>query len=320
MKLVSIIVPIYKVEEYLDRCILSIVNQTYQNLEIILVDDGSPDNCPQMCDAWAEEDTRIKVIHKTNGGLSDARNAGLEIATGEYICFVDSDDIIRDDYVELHLKAIVDNNANLSACGVLLFTNLNEIETSKNDFSATPYTVEGALNTLINGCGFRAIACNKLYHRNLIINEKFEVGKYHEDEFFTYRILAKSVNPVLIDENLYYYFQRESSIVNSVSEKHLDALDAYIERLSFLKTHFPTLYRADIPSICKSCINLYLSINTFPLSTRDISKKRIKNSRSAIKISFKEFCSYSIKDMIYILGSSKTFIGMFCKIIAFKRK
>ena len=99
MDLISVIVPVYKVEKYLDKCVQSIVDQTYRNLEIILVDDGSPDNCPAMCDAWAEKDDRIRVIHKENGGLSDARNAGMAIATGEYIGFVDSDDWIFDDFV-----------------------------------------------------------------------------------------------------------------------------------------------------------------------------------------------------------------------------
>lgn len=104
--LISVIVPIYNVESYLNRCVESIVNQTYQNLEIILVDDGSPDNCPQICDDWARKDSRIKVIHKENGGLSDARNAGMNIATGEYISFIDSDDYVALDFCETMLLVI----------------------------------------------------------------------------------------------------------------------------------------------------------------------------------------------------------------------
>ena len=103
--LVSVIVPVYKVEKYLDKCIESIVGQTYKNLEIILVDDGSPDNCPAMCDSWAQKDSRIKVIHKPNGGVSSARNTALDAASGEYICFVDSDDVLELDTV----KYMVDN-------------------------------------------------------------------------------------------------------------------------------------------------------------------------------------------------------------------
>ena len=115
--LVSIIVPIYKVEPYLDRCVQSIVNQTYKNLEIILVDDGSPDNCPAMCDAWAEKDSRIRVIHKENGGVSSARNAGLDMATGDYITFVDADDSLDCGALE-SLYFLVDTyHAEVSACG-----------------------------------------------------------------------------------------------------------------------------------------------------------------------------------------------------------
>ena len=117
--LISVIIPIYNVEQYLDRCIDSVKKQTYTNLEIILVDDGSPDNCGKMCDEYAEDDKRIKVIHKENGGLSDARNAGIEIATGEYITFIDSDDYVSLDYVEYMYKLLKDAGAKLSICGVM---------------------------------------------------------------------------------------------------------------------------------------------------------------------------------------------------------
>ena len=117
--LISVIIPIYKVEEYLAECIASVVCQTYTNTEIILVDDGSPDNCPQMCDEWACKDSRIKVIHKANGGISDARNAGIDAATGEYIAFVDSDDYIKPDMLKKLHSAICKENADIAACGIL---------------------------------------------------------------------------------------------------------------------------------------------------------------------------------------------------------
>ena len=118
MELISIVVPVYKVEPYLDKCISSIVNQTYKNLEIILVDDGSPDNCPAMCDAWAEKDNRIRVIHKPNGGLSDARNAGMYVATGELMAFVDSDDWIAPDMYEQLYRRLTEDGSDIAACGV----------------------------------------------------------------------------------------------------------------------------------------------------------------------------------------------------------
>ena len=115
---ISVIVPVYKVEAYLDKCVRSIMDQTYRNLEIILVDDGSPDDCPAMCDAWAEKDSRIRVIHKENGGLSDARNAGMAVATGEYIGFIDSDDYIAPDMYRLLLERMTADGSDIAACGV----------------------------------------------------------------------------------------------------------------------------------------------------------------------------------------------------------
>ena len=114
--LITIVIPIYKVEKYLDKCIKSVINQTYKNLEIILVDDGSPDNCPKKCDEYEKKDTRIKVIHKENGGLSDARNAGIDIAKGKYITFIDSDDYVSEDYVEYMYNLLKQNNTKMSTC------------------------------------------------------------------------------------------------------------------------------------------------------------------------------------------------------------
>ena len=120
--LISVIVPVYKVEAYLDPCVESIVNQTYRNLEIILVDDGSPDRCPEMCDAWAAKDSRIKVVHKKNGGASDARNAGLDVFLGDYVTFIDADDLVASDMVEVLFKGCVDNGADVSMCALQNFS------------------------------------------------------------------------------------------------------------------------------------------------------------------------------------------------------
>ena len=131
---ISIIVPVYKVEKYLDKCVNSIVGQTYKNLEIILVDDGSPDNCPAMCDEWAQKDSRIKVIHKKNGGLSSARNAGLDACTGDYIGFVDSDDWIEPDMYEYLLNIGMKNNADVSRCEFVIEAENSDITVdSQND-------------------------------------------------------------------------------------------------------------------------------------------------------------------------------------------
>ena len=129
MKKVSIIIPVYKAEGYLNKCLESVVNQTYQNLEIILIDDGSPDNCPKMCDDWAKKDKRIKVIHKENGGVSSARNCALDKLTGDYICFVDSDDTIHPKYVEILIRNLKEANADISVCS---WKKVNDINNPNN--------------------------------------------------------------------------------------------------------------------------------------------------------------------------------------------
>ena len=162
--LITVIVPVYNVEEHLDRCIESIINQTYKNLEIILVNDGSPDNCPALCDKWAEKDDRIRVIHKTNGGVSSARNSGINVAKGEYVGFVDSDDYISADMYELMVESIINNNSELSVIGYKIeekeFRHSDELISNEK---ATVYMFD------VKNCEFfQGYSCNKLYMLNVI--------------------------------------------------------------------------------------------------------------------------------------------------------
>ena len=313
--LISVIVPIYNVEEYLNRCVESLVNQTYKNLEIILVDDGSPDNCPQMCDDWAKKDSRIKVVHKKNGGLSDARNAGLRIATGEYIAFVDSDDWIERCYIEALYRAAADNDAELSACDVRFVPDGEEPESVNcSDDLPKVFNAEEALSQLIKGEGFRAVAWNKLYSREILENEFFEVGKYHEDEFFTYRIIDKCEKLSYVNIPLYNYRQREGSIMQAKNDKHLDALDAGAERLVFLKERYPALFVADYVTFCTACVGYYnAAVKKQFFDTKRI-KKRVINARRKAKISLHDFFKQSLKQKMIILVSCYPLIGIFCRI------
>ena len=203
MEKISIIVPVYKVEKYLDRCVESIVNQTYKNLEIILVDDGSPDNCPQMCDEWAKKDSRIKVIHKQNGGLSTARNAGLDISTGKYIQFVDSDDFLELNACEVLLKNIVETNADL-VVGNVNFITKRKKNVKLNSF-VTTNKVE-FMKIMLNKKIFN-VAWNKLYKKSLI-KEQFslDVRKYGEDFLFNCDYLFNCNILSFCSEIVYNYF------------------------------------------------------------------------------------------------------------------
>lgn len=256
--LISVIVPIYKVEKFLDKCVKSIVNQTYFNLEIILVDDGSPDNCPAICDKWGEKDNRIRVVHKKNGGLSDARNAGLNIATGEYVVFIDSDDWIESSMIEKLYVLLMKCNADIAECGVCYVTeNGNELKKDVNVGGIQELSKIEALKLLISTNQVRQTVWNKLYKRSVIEKNSFVVGKTHEDEFWTYKVIDNAEKIVVTDDVLYNYVQRNGSIVNSdYSVKRLDGLEARVERMKYL-SKYPELGQELKKSVWFTCMYHY---------------------------------------------------------------
>ena len=235
--LISIIVPIYNVEKYLDKCIDSIINQTYTNLEIILVDDGSPDNCPRICDQWALKDQRIIVIHKPNGGLSDARNVGIDMAKGEYYFFLDSDDWIRKDAIQILYSLLNEKDADISCCGVEL-KDEEGMSLSKWSDENCPTLMDSdqSMEQYLSKISIGSIAWNKLYKAELFEEIRYPVGRLHEDEFTTWKLIFKSHRIAYTPECLYYYVQRKGSIVNSgISIKHLDELSAMEELWNYLE-------------------------------------------------------------------------------------
>lgn len=239
MEKISVIVPIYKVENYLDRCVNSIRNQTYDNLEIILVDDGSPDRCGEMCDAYAKEDNRIKVIHKENGGLSDARNKGIEAATGEYLAFVDSDDWLDLDMMELLYKMVKKHRADIAECSWRNIYKDCVIEETKCTAEQIVGANVVALEGMLDWKYFKPIACNKLYHKSVIGDVRFPKGKLHEDEFTVYKYVYAAQKIVYIDVSRYNYDRsRTDSITGSeFKEQNLVVCDAFRERVDFFREH-----------------------------------------------------------------------------------
>ena len=241
MKTISVVVPVYNVENYLERCILSIINQTYQNLEIILVDDGSTDNSGAICDELALKDPRIKVIHKENGGLSDARNAGIEAASGEYIGFVDSDDYIAHDMYEKLLDALQSTGSSISLCSYV-YVDEDTNTTDENHFPRSPIVTEvlsskDALEKICSyrtGYSFYVTAWNKLYDKNLFNTLRFPKGRLHEDELTVHYLFDNATQVACISDVLYYYVQRKGSIMNTkVTVKSLDSLAAMLDRYNF---------------------------------------------------------------------------------------
>lgn len=242
--LISIIVPVYNVEAYMNQCIESIVGQTYKNIEIILVDDGSTDNCPTLCDDWKVKDDRIKVIHKENGGLSDARNVGIQIAQGEYIGFVDSDDVIEKSMYESLLEVISKYEADIVQCQTIKYSELRSLEfiSSEND-RIMVLDSHDAVELLIKGKGVICAVYSMLIKSNLAKSVLFEVGKINEDVLWTYRIMVNAKKVVLTSKTLYGYFQRSGSIMNSeYTEKRFDALEALQKRAQEVKKDYEDLY------------------------------------------------------------------------------
>ena len=233
---VSVVIPIYKVEDLLERCIDSVLDQEYKNLEIILVDDGSPDNSGKICDTYASVDSRVKVIHKTNGGLSDARNTGMKNATGEYITFLDSDDWIEPDFISYLLSIMKINDAEIGACNFLKKSNIIRNNSEIVNEKICIYSNIEALSALCGDLYLQlTIACGKIYKRELFSNIHYPVGKIHEDEFTTYKVLYKANRIAYTSRQLLNYWQRSESIMNGGFnvKNRFDAIEAFEERAEF---------------------------------------------------------------------------------------
>ena len=237
--LISIIVPIYNVEKYLSQCLDSILAQTYKMLEIILVDDGSPDICGQICDDYASRDSRIRVIHKTNGGLSSARNAGLEIATGDYVGFVDSDDWIAKDMYEYLLQNIICYNADIAECGY--FEVFPDYSIRDRVHSVQRYNDKDALAALLE-LKIGNYSWNKLYRRELFEDIRFPEGMNYEDVRTTYRLFQKSHSVISLSEAKYFYRQNKSGIVSNPSiGNKISCVESRMSRYRVLNEAFPNL-------------------------------------------------------------------------------
>jgi glycosyltransferase involved in cell wall biosynthesis len=238
MALISVIVPIYKVEAYLNKCVESIVRQTYTDLEIILVDDGSPDACPQMCDDWAARDSRIKVVHKENGGLSDARNAGLAVATGEYISFIDSDDWIEPEFMEVLLNAINTTGADIADCATRLVSEDGKELSIRGVAENETLDTVSALVRLVSEDRVFQTVWNKLYRRDVIGDILFEKGKYNEDDYFTYQVFDQAEKIAIVSKPMYNYLQRGGSIMGvGYNPRRLEGLQARVLRMEYLQKY-----------------------------------------------------------------------------------
>ncbi len=271
--LISVIVPIFKVERYLKKCIESIINQTYSNLQIILIDDGSPDKCGKICEKYAAKDNRIQVVHKENGGLSDARNVGISIAKGEYIGFVDSDDYLENNMYEYLFNLLNLHNADVSICN---FYNVIEGKQKINniDDGIKIYNKVDILKEILLDETIQSYAWNKLYKKSLFNNIKYPVGKTYEDIGTTFYILENCNKVAVTGKPLYNYVKRKNSIVNVISEKTIiDYIELVIKRYKYINENYSELENYNNKYLLKILKTAYMDISKLVTISLDLQEK-----------------------------------------------
>ena len=284
-ELISVVVPIYNVEKYLERCIKSIINQTYEKIEIILVDDGATDKSGKICDDYKKMDTRIKVIHKKNGGLSDDRNAGLKIAKGKYITFIDSDDFIDKTFIKTLYEMCKENNAQISQCkfrkvGYENFNIKQESEEAKIE-TIIKTGKEMFYDIYTGNHMIYIVAWNKLYKKSLFKGIEYPKGKINEDEATTYKLFYKAKKVAITNQVLYNDVYRKNSIMNQkYNIKRLDSLWALEERIKFLKEkNEKQLLQLTEIFYAKELMRNYAKVKKYIENSKDIQKDLLKKHR-----------------------------------------
>lgn len=240
-ELISVIIPVYNVEKFLDRCINSIVNQTYKKIEVILIDDGSTDASGKMCDEWRKKDNRIKVIHQENFGAGAARNIGIKNSTGKWLFFVDSDDYLKLNIIELLYNNALENNSDIASCGYIIKMFQDEISMYNKEIYVLDS--EEALRKMLVEDGISSFVCDKLYKKELFNVIKFPVGKTRERIAVLYKLIDKAKIISHINEAGYYYVQRNGSLSHTkfTSERSTSGIEFLEEMLNFICEKYPKL-------------------------------------------------------------------------------
>lgn len=323
---ISVIIPVYRVERYLDACVASVCAQTYQNLEIILVDDGSPDACGQMCESWAQKDARIKVIHQENKGLSGARNAGMRIATGEYLGFVDSDDTILPEMYEILYGVLTQSGADLAMCAIqCVYADGTEKKESDSPLPSGVMTLEEwmavrYLNLRVYLAG--EVVWNKLYKRNLLENVWFREGVIMEDTPFFNDYMKESLRVAVTDRALYRYLQRKDSIMGrGFTPKSLAHFYALRERTGKCQ-------KLQLPSECVrvsaiQTMNEGVDFWTSLVSDKSVSSKEKSEFFGEVAKTVTEYEKYGSKKQRFYWGFFRRFPKTFriCyRMLSFLRK
>ena len=308
-KLVSIIVPVYNVEKYLDTCVSSIVKQSYVNIEIILVDDGSTDSSSILCDTWKKKDNRIIVIHKSNGGQSEARNVGLLNASGEFVIFIDSDDYISSDHVEELVTAITNTKSDIvCARAQAFFDNKSSRVEKKEKRNSSSFDGNMAIKKMLYEQGVSSSLWVKIYKRALFESIGFPVGRIYEDLFTVYKLFYRCKKVTIIDKTIYYYRIRiDSTIGKFDSRKNNDLLIASKEIYEFVNKNIPNVISAAEYKLFFSAIELFVHYPTQGIDANDYGKIEelwtiIKKYRLQVLFDNNGKAKYRIFAMVSFMG------------------
>lgn len=307
MTTISVIVPVYKVELYLHRCVDSILGQTFTDFELILVDDGSPDNCPDICDEYAAKDSRVHVIHQENGGLSAARNAGIDWtfanSDSQWLSFVDSDDWVHVEYLERLMNAAIEHNVSVSVCGLERtsgdFPIINEDDCVSRLWDVETFYVKKTVNAIV--------AWGKLYRKECFTQIRYPVEKLHEDEFTTYQILFKQKQVAVIDAPLYSYFENSTGITRSRwNPRRLVSIEAKHQQINFFKQHdYQNAYERASFSLLWNIASHIKTIEAeedskylpYVLKLRPLLRKEIRKNKQLLSLSLKK--NYDLYEVAY---------------------
>lgn len=302
-KKVSIIVPVYNVENYIIRCINSLIRQTYENIEIIVVDDGSTDNSMTICNDLLLKDSRINLFHKENGGLSSARNYGIINSTGEYITFIDSDDDVDITYVEKLVNALEEKNVDISMCGrKIIYTYKNENVINSSKINNMTLNVDSFLNYIDDNTAYGSFACGKLYKRKIVLNAMFDETIYvYEDNLFCVEICKENPSFYYFDDKLYNYYVRNDSLSRKkFDDRKATAIDSLNKTINLCREYFPKYEKKYLLKKIKSLIWFKYSTNEkkyIRLINKELKNTNIwRNLYFNNDIAFKERCIYFLKN------------------------
>lgn len=322
MKKISVIVPVYNVKKYLRKCVDSIKNQTYQNIEIILVDDGSTDGSENLCDEIARTDNRIVIIHKENGGLSDARNVGMDVSSGDYIGFVDSDDYIDEDFFEILVTNLEKYNADVSCCRYTNVWEDGKTEQIGNDGKLRIYEGDEALKEYLYGKTMDPFSVNKLYRAKLLGNSKYPDNRFRfikgilsEDNPFCIELFKQTNKVVLVGKSKYNYLQaREGAITSSkISQKRIDAVHYWDKVRMDCHKHYPELEEYALRRQVLFYIGLYNKIYNDKSYEAEAHGIRAFVKEHNIEIQQSDICEKTVKISVGILSKSARMYSLFMR-------